>query len=176
MPWSKPSGGKRWERSFRAQRRRIARNPQQGSAQPPRRCSPGHGLIEFIDRFRLSKGIARNSLFIEKDDSGVLLPAPLPGPQNPGLHRLGILCIQLSGNDESHLTVRIGLEHAVDGADMRMGMQVERRAEAMDEGGRAGACIRPRTHAVRTQMTRDLVAQDASGGIEGLAVMLQLVT
>ena len=44
---------------------------------------------------------------------------------------------------------------------MKVGMRVERGAEAMDEGYRAGACIRPRTRAVRTQMTLDLVEQDA---------------
>jgi hypothetical protein len=59
---------------------------------------------------------------------------------------------------------------------MKVGVQVERGAEAMDEGYRAGACIRPRTRAVRAQMALDLVEENAQGDIEGLTVMLKVIT
>jgi hypothetical protein len=40
----------------------------------------------------------------------------------------------------------------------------------VNEGHRAGAYIRPRTWAVRTQVTFDLVEEDTQGSIEGFAV------
>ena len=95
----------------------------------------------------------------------VQYPASHAGPQNaatdPGLHHRGIVRIHLVDGVEAYPALRVGLEYAVDDAHMKVGMRVERGAEAMDEGYRAGACIRPRTRAVRTQMTRDLVEQDA---------------
>jgi len=45
----------------------------------------------------------------------------------------------------------------------------------MDEGHRAGACIRPCARAVCTQVALDLVEKDTQSGIEGLAVTLQVV-
>jgi len=98
-------------------------------------------------------------------------PAPYEGAQNaaanPGLYRLGILPIQLLDREEAY---------AVDDADMEMGVLVERRAEAMDEGHRTGTCIRPCARALRTQMALDLVEEDAQGAVERLAVMLEVVT
>ncbi len=67
--------------------------------------------------------------------------------------------------------MRARLEYAVDDSDMKMDMQVERGAELANEGQRAGARVRPRARAVRTQMTLDLIEEDAQGGIEGLLVM-----
>jgi len=45
----------------------------------------------------------------------------------------------------------------------------------MNEGHRAGACIRPRARAVRAQVTLDLLEEDAQGAVERLAVMLDVV-
>jgi len=55
-------------------------------------------------------------------------------------------------------------------------MRVERGAEAVNEGLRAGARIRPRAREVRPQVTLDLIEEDAQDGIEGLRVMLKGMT
>jgi len=106
-------------------------------------------------------------------------PALLEGPQDAaadlGLYRLGILRIHLVDSVETYPARRVGLEYAVDDADMDVCVQVERGAEAMDEGHRGGACIRPHARAVRTQVTLDLVEEDAQGAVERLAVMLDVV-
>jgi hypothetical protein len=44
-----------------------------GSGQTPKRRSPSYTRIEFVVRLRLGEGIARKSLFIEKDGCAVLL-------------------------------------------------------------------------------------------------------
>ena len=46
----------------------------------PRRRSPAYTLIEFVLWFRLGKGIARKTFFIEKDGPGVVA-FPLWGPR-----------------------------------------------------------------------------------------------
>jgi len=109
----------------------------------------------------------------------VQYPAPHEGPQDAaadlGLYRLGILRIQLLDREEAYLVLRIGLEHAVDDAAMEVSMQVERGAETVNEGHRAGACIRPRTWAMRTQVALDLVEEDTQGSIEGFALMVKVI-
>ena len=91
------------------------------------------------------------------------------------MHRFGVVHIQLIHRDKLHPAFRIGREYAVDDADMKVRVRVERGAEAMDEGHRAGPGIRPGTRAVRTQMAFDLIEEDAQSGIEGLTVMLKVV-
>ena len=60
-------------------------------------------------------------------------PAPLISAQDAsadlGLYGLGVERIQLLNLDESHPMFWIGLEYAVDDADMEVSMQVERGAE-----------------------------------------------
>ena len=91
------------------------------------------------------------------------------------MHRLGIVRIQLGDSDESHPVVRIWLEYAVDDADMKVRVQIERGAEAVDECHRAGPRIRPRAWAMCAQVTLDLIEEDAQRGIEGLAVTLEVI-
>jgi len=55
-------------------------------------------------------------------------------------------------------------------------VEVERGAEAMDEGDRTGARIQPCARAVRTQVPLDLVEEDAQREIERFAVVLQVRT
>jgi len=50
------------------------------------------------------------------------------------LHRLGIVRIHLIDGVEAYSALWVGLEYAVDDANMKVGVQVERGAEAMDEG------------------------------------------
>ena len=73
-------------------------------------------------------------------------PAPYESAQDalaePSLHRRGIVRIQLIHCDESYPVVRIGLEYPVDDANMKVRMLVERGAEAVNEGNRAGARLR----------------------------------
>jgi hypothetical protein len=83
--------------------------------------------------------------------------------------------IELLDRDETHPTVRIGLEYAVNDADMKMGMQVEQGAETRNERYRAGACIWPCARAVRTQVALDLIEEDAQGAIEGFSLTLQMI-
>ena len=54
-------------------KRRIAGSGQQKTLPPPKRGSPTLALIVFVVRFRLSEGVARNAIFIQKDASEVLV-------------------------------------------------------------------------------------------------------
>ena len=63
--------------------------------------------------------------------------APLISPQDaaaqPALHRPDIVRFHLGDGVEAYPALCMGLEYAVDDADMEVSMQVERGAEAMDE-------------------------------------------
>jgi hypothetical protein len=61
---------------FLAKIRRISPSGQQRARQAPGGCSPRYALIEIVLWLRRSNGIARNALFIEKDEPGLLV---LPG-------------------------------------------------------------------------------------------------
>jgi hypothetical protein len=73
----------------------------------------------------------------------VQYPAPCTSAQdavaNPGLDGFGVVCIQLLSREEASPLPRIGLDYAVADADMEVGMQVERGAEAMDDTAPARA-------------------------------------
>ena len=58
---------------------------------------------------------------------------------------------------------------------MEMRVQIERGAETVNEGHRAGTCVRFRVRALRAQMTLDLVEENTQGAIEGLSVTLEVV-
>ncbi len=45
----------------------------------------------------------------------------------------------------------------------------------MDKSHRTGARIRPRSGAMRAQVTLDLVQEDAQGSIQGFAVMVEVI-
>jgi len=53
---------------------------------------------------------------------------------NPTLYGLGVACIQLVNREETDPPLQIGHEYAVDDADMKVRVQVERGAEAVNEG------------------------------------------
>jgi hypothetical protein len=69
----KPSGWKRREAGFQAEKVRSSPSRQQGTGRPPRRCSASHALVEFVFRLRLGEGIAKASFFVEKDGLGFVL-------------------------------------------------------------------------------------------------------
>jgi hypothetical protein len=95
--------------------------------------------------------------------------------RNAGLYRLSVGRIELRYLDEPYPLPGVGLEYPVDDADMEVRVQIERGAETVNEGHRAGACIRSRARGVRTQMVLDLVEEDAQGTVERLAIMLDVV-
>jgi hypothetical protein len=62
------------KRTFGPEKKQLSGIRQQKALPLPKRVSPAQALIEFAVRFRLGEGIARNSLFIEKNGSGVIVP------------------------------------------------------------------------------------------------------
>ena len=152
-------------------RKAVGRNSAQQPLEPAPviRFEP-HGCVQ-------GESAAGAPLFHIPEIVFVQYPAPLVSPQdaapNPHPYRPSILRSALLDRDETRAVARIVLEYPVDDADMEVRMQVEREAEAMDEGHRAGACIRPCARAPRAPVAFDLVEEDAQGGIEGLAVMVK---
>jgi hypothetical protein len=61
------------KRVFAPEKRQLAGVGQQMALPLARRGSPVHALIEFVFWLWLGEGIAGKALFIEEEDSGVIL-------------------------------------------------------------------------------------------------------
>jgi len=82
----------------------------------------------------------------------VQYPAPHESPQDaatdPGLYRLGIVRIHLVDGVETYPALRIGLEYPFNDTDMEASMQIERGAEAVNEGDRTGGLMKIRSELI----------------------------
>ncbi len=92
-----------------------------------------------------------------------------------GLDRFGVCRVQFLRCDEACAALWVGLENAVDDADVKMGVLVQRGAEPMDEGHRAGSRLRSRAGAAAAQVLLDGIEEAAQGAVEGLVVVLEMV-
>ena len=79
-----------------------------------------------------------------------------------GLHRLGVVRIEFLHFDEPCAVVLIWLENAVDEAEVKMGMLIERGAEPMDEGYRTGSPHWACPRAVIAQVLLDGIEESAT--------------
>ena len=92
-----------------------------------------------------------------------------------GLHRLGVVRVQVVYRDEPRAGLPIGLENAVDDADREVSVLVRRGAEPMNESHRAGSRLWACPRAVRTQVPLDGIKEDAQSAVESLAVMREVI-
>ena len=92
-----------------------------------------------------------------------------------GLHRLGVVRIEFLHLDEPCALLRVGLKNAVDDADVKMGVLVQRGTESVDEGHRVGSrrWTGPRT--VFAQMLLEDIEEDAQSAVDGFAVVLGVI-
>jgi len=92
-----------------------------------------------------------------------------------GLHRLGVVRVELLHLNEPYAVLGVRLENAVDDDDVEMGMLIQRGAESMDEGHCADSRFEVRAGAAGAQASLDGIEQDAQSAVERLAVVLEMI-